>query len=119
MRYVARSFVSLEDTDFNHLFEDALSEDSADRTKALFLLGRNLDHKHAKKFAKTLESLVADGEFDVTGWNKLAVEVIVDVCSKQNRAFRFTKNGKSISIVRFPEGPMKELFVRDLTEEPW
>ncbi|MHA2235724.1 MAG: hypothetical protein ACXABH_10370, partial [Candidatus Thorarchaeota archaeon] len=80
---------------------------------------RNLVLKHTKQFAKTLELLLADGEFDVTGWNKLAVEVIVDVCSRQKRTFRFTKNGKTISIARFPEGPMKDLFVRDLTEEPW
>jgi hypothetical protein len=111
--------VKLGDTDFNRLFADALSEDTAGRTKALSLLGRNLVLKHTKQFAKTLELLLADGEFDVTGWNKLAVEVIVDVCSRQKRTFRFTKNGKTISIARFPEGPMKDIFVRDLTEEPW
>jgi len=106
-------------TDFKRLFDEATSEDSEMSKKALSELGQNLIHRHEERFAKLLEIFLTSGEFDVTGWNKLAVEVVIDVCSKQNRAFRFKRKGKTFSIVRYPEGPMKELFVRDIVGEPW
>ena len=111
--------MKLGGTDFDSLFEGAMSEDTNLRMKALSELGQNMIHKHAERFAKILELFLADGEFDVTGWNRLAIEVIVDVCSLQNRGFRFKKDEKTISIVRFPEGPMRDLFVREIFEEPW
>ena len=115
----SRGPVKLGGTDFERLFGEVMSEETEVRVRSLSELGQNLIHRHEEKFAKLLELFLALGEFDVTGWNKLAVEVVVEVCSKQNRAFRFKRKGKTFSIVRFPEGPMKELFVRDIVGEPW
>ncbi|MHA2379609.1 MAG: hypothetical protein ACXADS_10040 [Candidatus Thorarchaeota archaeon] len=106
-------------TDFEHLFEKATSEDIKVRAKALSQLGQNLIQIHTEQFAQLLKVFFAEGEFDVTGWNRLAVEVMVDVCSLQNQGFRFKKKDKTITVVRFPEGPMRELFVRDIVEDPW
>lgn len=106
-------------TDFERLFEKALSEDTEKREEVLLELGQHLSHRHAERFVKLLEFFVAEGEFDVTYLNSLAVEVMIDVCSGQNRSLRFQKKDKTIIVVRFPESELRELFVSYYIEEPW
>ncbi len=71
---------------------------------ALSELGQNLIHRYSERFARLLEFFLAPGELDVIDWNKLAVEVTVDVCSQQNRVFRFKKKDNTVSLVMFLEG---------------
>ena len=106
-------------TDFKDLFVQVMADDNTVRIRALSELGQNMINKQSKRFGKVLDTFLADGEFDVTGWNRVAIEVLVDVCSKQDRSFRFKKEGKMISIVRFPAGPMKDVLVSEIVNEPW
>lgn len=111
--------MKLGGTDFERLFGEAMSDDAEERRKALSELGQNLIHKYTEHFTRLLQMYLAEGEFDVTGWNRLAVEVAIDVCTLQNRVFRFKSKDKFYSVVKFPEGPMRDLFVREVTGEPW
>ncbi|MBY8998204.1 MAG: hypothetical protein KGD60_10755 [Candidatus Thorarchaeota archaeon] len=96
-----------------------MSDSAEARGKALSELGQNLIHTYTEQFSRVLQMYLPEGEFDVTGWNKLAVEVAIDVCTIQNRVFRFKSKDKFYSVVKFPEGPMRDLFVREVMGEPW
>lgn len=94
--------MKLGGTGFEHLFEKAMSEDSEVRVRAL-----------PELLEFILDFFLAEGEFDITHWNRLAVEVTVDIWFHQNRGFRFKKEDKTI---------MREMFAPDhvrYIEEPW
>ncbi|MGY5876687.1 MAG: hypothetical protein RTU30_13145 [Candidatus Thorarchaeota archaeon] len=61
---------------------------------------------HEPFFEKLVDSVIRSGVVDITGWNKIAVKVLLRVCSEREGTFTFVNDGMSISFVRYPEGPI-------------
>ncbi|MGY5853645.1 MAG: hypothetical protein RTU92_08785 [Candidatus Thorarchaeota archaeon] len=59
---------------------------------------------HEPFFEKLVESVVRPGIVDITGWNKIAIKVLLMVCSKKDGVFTFVNDGISVSFVRYPDG---------------
>jgi len=104
----------------DRFFQETKGANEERRNELAFILGCLINKYETESFESLLKTIGFQGTVDVTGWNRISVKILVQICRDRNADTTIKYGEKFLSPVTLPrDGSLLDSFVDAVLTGEW